>query len=289
MQEFLNLRSLIIEKGDFMKVCEIKISEHGLLEAYLHAQCTEYSNVVTEKRPAIIVCPGGSYWFCSQRENESPALAFLNMGLQVFVLTYSTKDFAANKQPLVELATAVKLVRENSEQWGVDPQKIVVCGFSAGGHLAGSLGVHWEDIEVVQRSGASTPYQIRPDGMLLCYPVITAGEYRHSESIRIVSKDSRENIEYWSLEQNVNSRTPPTFLWHTMDDDVVPVENSVLFAQSLHRHGVECECHLFGNGQHGMSVATKEVITPSPSIHKWLELFQMWLTQRFCDLGANTF
>ena len=128
---------------------------------------------------------------------------------------------------------------------------------------------------------------LRPDAMVLGYPVITAGQYAHRNSIVNVSRASGEPEQYWSLEENVSEKTPPTFLWHTMTDDVVPVENSLLFVQQLHRYGVACECHLFESGRHGMSVATREVDAASRAVHAWVGLCQTWLTARFGPLGGD--
>ena len=208
---------------------------------------------------SVVICPGGAYEFCSVREADAPASAFLNMGLQVFILLYSCGEAAGGKQPLTEAAQSVRLVRERADEWWIDPQKILICGFSAGGHLAASLGVHWDDPALAERCGVQDASVLRPDAMVLGYPVITAGQYAHRNSIVNVSRASGEPEQYWSLEENVSEKTPPTFLWHTMTDNSVPVENSLLFVQQLHRYGVACECHLFESGRHGMSVATREV------------------------------
>ena len=239
------------------------------------------------RRPAVVICPGGAYEFCSVRESDAPASAFLNMGLQVFILLYSCGEAAGGKQPLTEAAQSVRLVRERADEWWIDPQKILICGFSAGGHLAASLGVHWDDPALAERCGVQDASVLRPDAMVLGYPVITAGQYAHRNSIVNVSRASGEPEQYWSLEENVSEKTPPTFLWHTMTDNSVPVENSLLFVQQLHRYGVACECHLFESGRHGMSVATREVDAASRAVHAWVGLCQTWLTARFGPLGGD--
>ena len=125
----------------------------------------------------------------------------------------------------------------------MDKHKIVVCGFSAGGHLAASLGVHWNDPDIMRRCEVKDAQMLRPDAMILGYPVITAGIFAHRESIQRVSQDCHEDECYWSLETQVTEQTPPAFLWHTMNDPAVPIENSFLFAEQLHQAGVDCECH----------------------------------------------
>ena len=264
-----------------MEIKTIVLNEHAALTAMLHTPSTEMTAPAATKRAAMIICPGGAYQYCSARESDPPAIAFLEMGMQVFVLNYSTGANAAGKQPLCELAKAMKLVRENSDAWQIDANKVAVCGFSAGGHLAASLAVHWNDAEVADRCQVCDARQLRPDAVVLAYPVITAGEYAHKESIACVSRECGEAREYWSLEKQVCAQTPPVFLWHTMDDTCVPVENSFLFAASLHKAGVECECHFFASGAHGMSVATEEVSAASKNVHMWLRLCENWLTARF--------
>lgn len=272
-----------------MKIEKIRISENAELSAYLHTPSREMEHPETVCRPAMIVCPGGGYSWRSDREAEPPAVAFFNMGMQVFVLRYSVGENAGNKQPLTELAASVKLVREHSAQWQIDTQKLAVSGFSAGAHLAASLGVHWDDAELAERCGVENAGELRPDAMVLCYPVISAGIYAHKDSIDRVSANCKENRDYWSLEKHVTAQTPPTFLWHTMDDELVPVENSFLFAQELHRAGIPCECHFFESGNHGMSVATKETGSASAHIHSWVELCRQWLTGRFGSLSGDTY
>ena len=217
----------------------IQISQNATLTAILHGPSEEMQSDSALRRPAVVICPGGAYEFCSVRESDAPASAFLNMGLQVFILLYSCGEAAGGKQPLAE------------------------------------------------RCGVQDASVLRPDAMVLGYPVITAGQYAHRNSIVNVSRASGEPEQYWSLEENVSEKTPPTFLWHTITDDVVPVENSLLFVQQLHRYGVACECHLFESGRHGMSVATREVDAASRAVHAWVGLCQTWLSARFGPLGGD--
>ena len=119
-----------------MRVETLPLSEHAVLTAYLHSDSPDLRALEAVSRPAIIICPGGRYAFCADVERDVPAISFLNMGLQVFVLDYSVEPFAGDKRPLTDLALAMKLVRERSVEWQIDAHKIAVCGFSAGGHLA---------------------------------------------------------------------------------------------------------------------------------------------------------
>ena len=131
----------------------IQISQNATLTAILHGPSEEMQSDSALRRPAVVICPGGAYEFCSVRESDAPASAFLNMGPQVFILLYSCGEAAGGKQPLTEAAQSVRLVRERADEWWIDPQKILICGFSAGGHLAASLGVHWDDPALAERCG----------------------------------------------------------------------------------------------------------------------------------------
>ena len=267
-----------------MNFLQIKLPSGATLTAYLHRESAEMPNALCKKRPAMIICPGGAYLGTSIREQDAPAASFLNMGLQVFVLEYSVGEKVKNKRGLEELARCVQMIRKNSEQWLVDPQKVLVLGFSAGGHLAASLGVHWNDPEIISRCEADCGEQLRPDGLVLAYPVITAGAYAHQLSIDTVSADTKEDMSYWSLETQVNEKTPPAFIWHTMEDALVPVENSFMFAGALHHAGVPCECHFFVHGKHGMSVCTEEVGSYSASVGAWVPLCKTWIEEQFGKL-----
>lgn len=268
-----------------MELLKMTFPGGATLTAYLHEDSVEMPHQVCKKRPAMLVCPGGGYVFLSEREMEPPAMAFYNMGMQVFVLKYSIGPDAADKRPLEQAARSMKTIRESALKWNIDPEKVLIMGFSAGGHLACSMGVHWNDPEIAQRVDAECS-MLRPSGMVLCYPVITAGEFAHVGSIETVSANSTEPMEYWSLETQVDSQTPPTFLWHTMVDDCVPVENAFLFASALHKAGVGCECHIFANGGHGMATCTKEVGTENLPAQRWVSLCRTWIEGEFGPLAG---
>ena len=176
----------------------------------------------------------------------------------------------------------MRRIRENAAQWRVDPEKIAVCGFSAGGHLAASLGTLWNDPEFLKHYD-SHGGQNRPNAMILGYPVITADEFAHEGSLRHVSgcQPGEPGYEYFSLEKHVTKDTCPAFLWHTMDDDCVPVENSFAMAAALHRAGIPCEAHFFPSGIHGLSVCTQEIGMPHPHNAQWMDLCLRWLESTF--------
>ena len=231
--------------------------------------------VAHKKRPALIVCGGGSYSFISPREQDPAALAFFAMGYQTFLLQYSTGKQAGGLRPLKELAAAVKLVRENAAAWHIEENHIAVMGFSAGGHLTASLGTLWQ--QPLPGLGEAS----RPDALLLCYPVISTGAFRHAESIDNVCGGDPALKERLSLEKQVTAFMPPTFLWHCTGDESVPVENSLLLLCAMQKAGVLYECHLFSGGEHGVSLCNQEVERVRPEAAAWLPLSQSWLNRQF--------
>ena len=226
-------------------------------------------------RPAVVICPGGAYRWLSPREMDAPAFEFLSMGYHAFILEYSCGEGAAAYRPLRELAETVCVLRRNCVEWHIDPDKVAVLGFSAGGHLAASLGALWNDPELGLPRGA------RPDALVLCYPVISTKEFAHEESARWVTGGDRSLRDKLHLWDRVTPMFPPTFLWHGGEDASVPPENSLLLAVELKRHGVPVEYHLFETGAHGISTCTQEVETPDEVCRAWLPLCKTWLNRRF--------
>lgn len=233
-------------------------------------------------RPAVLICPGGGYALVSRREGEPVALQLLAMGFPAFVLEYSV---APVRYPaaLLELAQSLRLIRTHAEAWLIDPDKLVVAGFSAGGHLAASLGVSWNSnfLENLLNCGQT---EIRPDGLILSYPVITAGEFAHKGSFCNLYGDSPcDGLPVpASIEQQVTGDFPPVFLWHTYDDDRVPVENSLLLASALRQHNIPLELHIYPHGVHGLSLADwntahKEGYDCQPECANWITMAGSWI------------
>lgn len=232
------------------------------------------------KRPVVLICPGGGYQKTSEREAEAVAVQFLAAGFHAAVLWYSVAP-ARFPQSLREAAAGVAWLREHAEEFHIFPNRIFLMGFSAGGHLAASLGVFWNQ-DFLSDLWKKRPQEIRPDGLLLCYPVIDFIEAAHEGSLENLAGEKKEELRrFLSLENQVGNQVPPTFLWHTQSDNQVPVRNSLLFYEALLEQGIEAELHLFPRGGHGMSLATEETAREERHIQKecaqWMELAKNWI------------
>ena len=176
------------------------------------------------KRPTVVICPGGGYQGTADREAEGVAFKFIAADCNAVVVRYSCAPARFPCQ-LMELAWVVSKIRENAEEWNVNPDKISVMGFSAGGHLAASYGTLWNRDFIKEYFGFENG-ENKPNGMILCYPVITSGEKAHRGSIDNLlgdKKDDPEMLELVSCEKQVNEDTPKAFIWHTFEDNGVPV------------------------------------------------------------------
>lgn len=213
-------------------------------------------------RPAIIIVPGGGYAMVSPTEGEIVAKEFYDKGYNTFVLTYSTNFLMNNPlrlQPLKDLSKGVVFIRKNSNKFNVDVNKVVICGFSSGGHLCGSLAVHF-DIDELNLNGEYEGISNKPNAVILSYPVISSGEYAHTGSFvgLFGENGTSEEFEFMSLEKQVDEKTPPIFIWHTANDNTVPLENTLLFVDACIKKGVKIESHIFLDGPHGLSLANEE-------------------------------
>lgn len=247
---------------------------------FLHTPIFEMP-VRRETFPAVVVTPGGGYEMVSQREAEPIALPFFARGYNVFILEYSVGENAGDFRPLIELSETMRMIRQTPE-WRVDPEKIAVCGFSAGGHLSASLGTLWDD-PALKKVYDNQNGLNRPNAMILGYPVILADEFAHEGSIRNVSgaEPGTPAYEYFSLERHVSEKTCPAFLWHTAADDLVPVENTLKFCLALQAKKIPYEVHIFPDGWHGLSACTHETGFAHPHNARWVELAIDWLDKTF--------
>lgn len=250
------------------------------LTAYLLE--TPEEHIMITKRPVVILCPGGGYEFTSFREGEPLAMAFLSRGYHVCILDYSVAP-ARFPVALMELGTAVKILREHAEEWHIDTGKVIVQGSSAGGHLAGCLGVFWNQ-ELLAKKLNVNKELLKPNGLILSYPVISAedgvihtGSFQHLLGEKFAG--SKESL---SLEKLVSEDVPPCFLWHTCEDTTVPAENSLLFAMALRKCGIPVELHIFEKGCHGLGTATPLSQRPDGgAVQKececWIDMADVWI------------
>ncbi len=233
-------------------------------------------------RRAILVIPGGGNDWCSEREAEPIAFRFLGYGFNCFVLRYSCvkKRFPT---AALEGAAAIRFIRSNADRFDIDPGKLIVTGFSAGGHLAGCLSNFW-DSEILTKPLGCRPEDIRPDGAMLCYAVLTSDKrYTHEGTIVNAlggDESDTELRELLALENRVSENTPPTFLWHCADDGCVPVENTLFYMAALSKNRVPFESHIYPYGGHGLSTCDGEAATcaehfqPVPA--GWMQLAIDW-------------
>ena len=225
-------------------------------------------------RPCVIICPGGGYKIlAASHEGTEVAKFFNSIGVHALVLKYripSDENQPDKKYaPLQDAQRAVQLVRENAKKWSVNPDKVGIMGFSAGGHLASSLAVHYEDVKIKE----SNKISLRPDFQILGYPVISFSKFSHVGSRKnLLGKDSTESMmNYFSSEMHVNSNSPIAFLVHAKDDKVVPFENSLMYVDALKSNGVEAELFVYETGGHGFGMTNKS------SSESWLDALKKWM------------
>ena len=238
-------------------VIQLNTNQNVTLSTYLLEPSHEMSNA--KVRPAVVIFPGGGYRMVSDREAEPVAMAFLNQGYHAFVLRYSIRENAAFPKPLNDAEDALELVRANAIKWGVDPGKIAVCGFSAGGHLAAALG---------------TMGRVRPNLLILGYATVLERAIGNTTS------------HVPSLVELVDQYTPPAFIFATANDSLVPVENSLKFAAALDKAKVPFELHVFQEGMHGLSLAKDHTANGNPgminpAVATWMGLCLTWLEKHF--------
>lgn len=277
-------------------------------------------------RPVVIICPGGGYHYLSDREATPIALQYVAAGFHAIVLHYGVNEFAVMPGPLKDLADAVSYVRRHSKEWLVNPDQVFVSGFSAGAHVAASLGVFWNNALQLP-DYADCPELIRPNGMILGYPVLDLASSTNRldigttpdmkitdisydmihpnmplEQIFVMDKRekryfvdfeaamnayifggpyTKENEKFYSLQNQVSIDTPPTFIWHTAQDNLILPANALKFVTALEKFHIPYELHIFGEGGHGLALGTKTTARDDSQIveavQPWMDLAIAWL------------
>lgn len=231
---------------------------------------------------AVMICPGGGYaMLAMDHEGKQIAEWFNSLGIHAFVLKYRLGSWegTAYQHPtmLLDAKRGFRLIRANAKKWNINPHKIGVMGFSAGGHLASTLGTHFDDgnpkaADKVERVSCL------PNFMILGYPVISLNtQYTHQGSRRFLlgPTPSEEVVANLSNETQVSALTPPTFLFHTDEDKAVPPENSILFYMALKKYNIPAELHIYEKGKHGVGFADDD-----PILHTWKDRLKDWLKHR---------
>jgi len=241
-----------------------------------------------QKHPVMIVVPGGGYSNTSPREADPIALQFFAANFHVFTLRYSC---APDRYPtaLLQTAATILYVRQHAEELHADPDHIYVIGFSAGGHLAACSGILWKEPILSETLGVPSE-MLKPNGMVLGYPVISWGAHAHTGSFHnLLGEDAaEEQCMALSLETRVDGDTVPAFIWHTFGDSGVPLENSLLLADALRKHDIPFELHIYPEGPHGLSTADGQSWVEGndslrqPHVTSWMPLCIDWLEKIMC-------
>ena len=252
----------------------------GALTCYV--QDTTWELYTHRTRPAVLIIPGGGYEFVSEREGEPVALPFLNAGYQAFVLNYSVKPLSF-PTALREACMAMRYIRENAATMDVHDNMIAAIGFSAGGHLCGTLGTMYDCPEVADLGDGAL---LRPNALGLCYPVTVSHGETHEGSFQNLCKDDLSLRHRLSLERLVRKDMPPVFLWHVRDDSCVPVSGSIALTMELEKQKVDYAAHFYRRGGHGMSVCGLQVFTPwceawqSKDVPGWLDTMLLFFEEQ---------
>ena len=253
---------------------------------------TERPSSLEHPRPALIICPGGGYEFLSQREADPVAVAFQRHGFNTFVLDYSIREHSGNLNPAIDAARAVRWVRSNSAELGIAPDQVAVMGFSAGGHVAATLGTHWNTPELLAAEEAEYAelvaqgldenrnlmhHSSRPDAIVPCYSLFN-GDWGPAAA-ELKAPPETDCIAA------VTDQTPPAFVWTTGEDQVVPPTQSLKFVTALAKHGVDFEYHHFAHGVHGLSTADPSANADRAELpenaHFWVDMCANWLRATF--------
>lgn len=256
---------------------KIMLDDRALLQVYAPEKPCDYI------RDALLIMPGGGYGeICDDREGEPIALEFLQKGYSCFVLHYSVRDNAKFPIPLIEASRAMKWIKDNADKYNINPDRVFAMGFSAGGHLAASLGILWHLEEIYDFIDMPYGYN-KPTGILPIYPVISANVPTHITSFYNIlgnSEPTKEELDSFSLELYVDEKSSPAFICHTSTDEAVSVHNSLCLAETYAYSNIPVELHVFKDAPHGIALGNKITMCGNPkwkTAETWTELADKWM------------
>ncbi|HEY8443268.1 MAG TPA: alpha/beta hydrolase [Clostridia bacterium] len=235
--------------------------------------------------PAMLIMPGGAYAYVSPREADPIAIRYAAYGFQTFILDYTVGSVQKYPAQLTEAAMAMIYIRENAAEFDIAPNMAAAVGFSAGGHLCACLATLFDEPFLKEKFG-DRACLIRPDAVVLSYPVITSGPKGHKGSFDNLCGDNEELKQYLSLEKRVTSDSSPAFLWHTYEDTAVPPYNSLVYAMACEEHNVPYAVHVFEKGRHGLATGQLDtnndwaLSISATGVDQWLKLSVDWLKDR---------
>ena len=250
------------------------------LVAYIPDVCTDHDPL----RPAMIACPGGAWMKLVPNEGEPVALTFVKEGFCGFVLYYSIGDYSEFPSPLEEISWAIKTVRDNAEEWHIDPNMIAISGYSAGASVCSMSATQWNTEGLAEKFGVEAHY-IRPDAAVLAYGMNDLStifdNQKEDLTVPEPGRITAQRTPQLNVINYVDDETSPIFFYHCRYDKYVPVRNTWLLADKLVEHDIPFEMHVFQSGRHGMSVNNRLTIgkTPviDPSVSEWVQLCIKWL------------
>ena len=274
-------------KVDLYEIFKLKKPKNGrgILTCYVHDKNPEVNE--NRKKPAMLVLPGGGYAMCSLREAEALAMPFYAKGMDVFVLDYSVYP-VLYPSSLTEAVAAMAYIRENSERLSIDPNAVSAIGCSAGGHLCAMLGSISDDAEAARIFKSKV--NARPNAIVLGYPVITSGKKAHQWSfMELCGKENEELIKKLDITNLVDKNSAPAFIWSTNTDNAVPCRNALLAALAYDEAEVPFSLHVWGKGEHGLSLANacvygseaykRAINGMTQSVKEWVDLSIEWLAE----------
>ena len=268
---------MIVEKIDLYSYFNIERTDgaKGYLKTYIIDKSTFANDRI---RPAMLIIAGGGYSHVSEREMEPVAIKYIESGFNCFVLEYSTVPIYHPTQ-LIEGAMAMIYIRINAEKYNIDKNLVVALGFSAGSHLCGMLAT-LTDSKIIEQVLSINSSFVRPNAVILGYPVVSATH--HIASFKNISGGDISLYKKLSIENNVDNKSSPAFIWGCLDDPVVHSDNGFILAQAYKKAKVPFEYHLFEscNGIHGLSICEKETLYINDTVKPWIQLSKKWLKNR---------